>query len=357
MNENVVQPVRVVLTTAPTAGAIALLQLHGQGAAAMLARLTGATDWPAGRCRLVDLAGVDEGLAVALRGDWAQLMPHGGVRVVERLVERLVELGAVWEQEPDARAVYPEAGSALEAEAMAAIARAASPAAIDLLAAQTALWQEVAAGRREVDRAAMARRSEVLDQLIEPATVVVVGRPNVGKSTLTNRVLGRAASVVADLPGTTRDWVAGLAEVKGQGGVEVAVRWFDTPGLRVEADEIEREAIQLARQVVAEARVLVAMRDVRSDWPEAGALPRAADVWVVNKADEGADVLEPAGAGTREDPLRISALRDVGVEWLEAMVVAALGLGEVGEELWAFSPTLKRWANGEAVEISAYAGG
>ncbi|NJL31882.1 MAG: GTP-binding protein [Phycisphaerales bacterium] len=57
--------------------------------------------------------------------------------------------------------------------------------------------------------------------------VVVAGQPNVGKSTLMNKMLGRSASLVADLPGTTRDWVAGWVELEG-----VALHWMDTPGLR-----------------------------------------------------------------------------------------------------------------------------
>src|SRR5690606_21485216 len=92
-------PCRVTVATAPQPGAVGLLQLHGPGAAVLAAALCDRPLPGAGRAGLRDLGGIDEGLAAALREDWGQLMPHGGPRVVQRLVERLVELGAVYETE------------------------------------------------------------------------------------------------------------------------------------------------------------------------------------------------------------------------------------------------------------------
>ncbi|MEX1017321.1 MAG: GTPase [Phycisphaeraceae bacterium] len=356
------------LTTAATSGAVAIVQLHGRGVPTTLHALTGRTDWRAGRVHLARFDDIDEGLAVCLRDDWAQLMPHGGPRVVERLLDRLIALGARYEATPDARTLYPEAESETEAESLATLARAASPAAVDLLLAQPALWERWRAAsadaRESADR--IARRSDVLDRLVDPPTVVVVGRPNVGKSTLTNRLAGRAMSIVADLPGTTRDWVAGVVELRSAFRVPrfalsdsatstntrnaepetrnsfIAVRWFDTPGLRGSADAVEQSAIALARQVVAQADVLVAMRDGVSDWPAAD-LPREPDVWVVNKVDEATvDGGEDAGAAA-DRPLAISAERGYGVEALERRALSVLGLMEAGvtEGPWAFSVRLR----------------
>ena len=325
----------VVLTTARQPGAIALIQLHGDGAAALLRAVTGRTDWPRGRLQLVRFGEIDEGLAVLLDAHWAQLMPHGGPRVVQRLADRLIERGAVYDREPSARALYPEADSDIEADALATIARAASPAAIDLLAKQPALWRE--AVRFGVDAAALRDRSAVLDQLVDPPTVVVVGAPNVGKSTLTNAILGRSVSVVADLPGTTRDWVAGVAEL-GAGSRAVAVRWLDTPGLRM-TEGVERRAIELAQRVVRDASVLLAMRDGETDWPGEVDLPREPDVWVVNKVDDG--TVDGDGA-SRDEPLAISAANERGLDALAGRVLRTIGLADVGgEELWAFSPPLR----------------
>jgi len=282
-------------------------------------------------------------------------MPHGGPRVVRRLVDRLIELGAAYVEQPDTRAIYPEASSALEADALATIARAASPAAVDLLLAQAELWK-CPDWKEKSDN--ILTRSRVLDQLINPPGVVVVGRPNVGKSTLTNRVLGRAASLVADLPGTTRDWVAGLAELawrSPENGADrdadaalrrsVAVRWMDTPGLRRSDDPIETQAIAMAHSVIESAAVLIAIRDPVIDWPEPQALPRTPDIWVMNKTDTlPPHTMSEGDEGQSADrPLWISASSGHGLEQLERWVLRSLGFVEEPQtpEIWAFSSTLR----------------
>jgi tRNA modification GTPase len=376
MIERSLADARVTLVTAAAPGAVAIVQVTGPGAIDLLRQATGVGDWPIGRIRLADLAGVDHGMAVALPDDdyqlpAAQLMPHGGPRVVQKLIDRLIELGATYDPDPPARQLYPEAASDLEADALAAIARAASPAAVDLLAAQPRLWREEAkaikqqsnkavdqsGGRRREDcllscsTAQLLSRSATLDMLIYPPTVVVIGRPNVGKSTLTNRVLGRSASVVADLPGTTRDWVAGLAELvpsltcgashSGPTSGGMAVRWLDTPGLRDSDDTVERRAIALARRVIADADVLIAMRDPQLDWPGDADLPRPPDLWVLNKMDDPAAISQDGGRSPRT-PLPISARHDRGIDRLQRLILERLELPDLSRDtLWAFSPTLK----------------
>lgn len=265
--------------------------------------------------------------------------------MVRRIVDRLIEWGVTVAAEADPVAVYPEAEDEIEAHALAAVARAASPAAIDLLLAQPGRWREwlkKPANQREAAESILAR-SRVLDRLIEPATVVVVGRPNVGKSTLGNRMLGRAASLVADLPGTTRDWVGGLAMLD-----EVVVRWLDTPGLRETEDPVEAAAMELARGVIAGAEVVVAMRDPGTDWPEEASLPRRVDVWVVNKVDQLSDDRDVASLGVEgQMPVGISAKTGQGVDGLTRRVLERLGLADVsrladeGDGVWAWSGAMR----------------
>jgi tRNA modification GTPase len=359
----------LVITTAAQPGAVALLQLHGPAAAHLLRQLTAQPHWPPARLRLADFAGIDRGLAVLLHQNWAQLMPHGGPRVVRKLVDHLLDLGAVYEPQPDALTAYPEADSAIEADALAAIAHAASPAAIDLLAAQPALWRERlithASPLSAAEQNEILARSRLWDRLIDPATVVVVAKPNVGKSTLTNRMLGRSASIVADLPGTTRDWVAGLAELlpppttdsRQTAASAVAVHWMDTPGLRDTNDPIERQAIHLARHVLRDAQVLIAMRDPTTDWPSGDDLPRQPDLWAINKIDMTVanEPPAPGDATSPHQPLPISAERDWGLPALQQAVLRVLELDRLqSPALWAFSPTLRLAMQGRAENLPAY---
>ena len=292
--------------------------------------------------RLVNFADIDAGLAVLLRADWAQLFPHGGPRVVQKLCARLVELGATSPPDQRARAIYLEAGSDLEADMLATLAQAASPAAIELLLAQPSLWKKaLLAWRNEVTSlpaiAQVLDRSAILDRLLAPPAVAVVGRPNVGKSTLSNRILGRNASIVADMPGTTRDWVAGLAEIHS-----VAVRWLDTPGLRHSDDAMEQQAITLALDVIQHADLLIALRDPKLDWPELASLPRKPDLWVMGKCDLAAISINAGSGSTSSDPLPVSAVTGTGIDQLELAVLQQLQLADPPRATWAFSSALRK---------------
>jgi len=360
---------RLSLTTANTPGAVAILQLRGERAVRTLEQLTGKTEWQAGVVRLCDFAGIDEGLAVVTtsptdqKDHAVQLMPHGGLRVVQLLIAYLVEnLGCEVGNNPAPLDLYPEAASAIEADMLDTIAKAHSPGAIDLLADQPKRWRAFAAqppGSRaaQLDRVAAQTRS--LNQLIHPPTVVVVGPPNVGKSTLTNALMGKTVSLVADQPGTTRDWVGGLVELDG-----VAVRWMDTPGLRDSDDAIEQRAIVLARKAIAEAVVLIAMRSPDTPWPEMNALPRVPDLWVMNKADQLEDGGAPgaqsnglASGLATDHPLLLSAINDQGLSNLQTRVTEVLGLSGIDVGIpWAFSSTLRQWLDNPTQELGGYLG-
>ncbi|MBB6428919.1 GTPase [Algisphaera agarilytica] len=310
--------------------------------------------WEVGRLRLCHFADIDEGLAGRISETTAQLMPHGGLRVVQKLEAWLKAHAVQPATDIDTQTLYPEAASPIEADMLHAIATAASPAAIDLIAQQPARWRTWLSS----DPKSEIPNPKSLQHLLTPPTVVVVGRPNVGKSTLLNRLVGRSASVVADLPGTTRDWVGGLVELVPEGGDPtrgaVAVRWLDTPGLRDSDDTVEQRAIQQARSVVASADVLVLMRDPENDWPEVAELPREPDVWVVNKADAVGEAWDG-----RADAILVSAQNGEGITALTHAVLETLGVMEIERDPpWAFSPWLVEWnkRGGDAGELMAYLG-
>lgn len=344
---------RVTLATANTPGAVAILELHGPGVRSVLQRLTGRERWQVRRASLCGFCSIDEGLAILIDEHRAQLMPHGGPRVVQILVEHLTtQLGCTYEPSPDPRVMYPEANSPIQADMLHAIARAASPASIDLLAAQPAVWASLLKhkGLAHDRRLEILERSDTLDKLISPPTVVVAGPANAGKSTLTNTLMGRMASIVSDLPGTTRDWVGGLVELNARGAA-IAVHWIDTPGLRESDDAIEQRAIALARQQIEHADVLIAMRSSDQSWPAHAALMREPDLWVVNKVDD-AGVPEVSEGLRRELPLRISAELGNNLFRLQSLVIERLGLSVLTPDLpWAFSSTLKAWCSGEPIAL------
>ena len=357
-------PTTAFLATSSGPGAVGLIQLHGPSIVSFLAQIAGVAQLPQQRIRVVDLAGFDQGLAVRLREDWAQLMPHGGPRVVSKLLDRLAALGVEVAPPRSSRSIFPEAQSDLEADMLLCLSQAASPVAVDLLLAQPRLWRLWLDRPQQLDAQAILEYSKRMTRLIDPATVVVIGKPNVGKSTLTNVMLGRSVSMVADLPGTTRDWVAGLAQVNDRStpnpSASVTVRWMDTPGLRTSDDPIETNAILLARCVIEQADVLIALRDPATDWPDLDGLRRVPDLWLINKIDEldTRDVGIP-GDGTRGAPLGISVLHRRGLDHVQQHIMWVLGLSDllptVFESPWAFSEPLQALLErGQGDELRRY---
>ena len=243
----------VRLLTPAAAGPIAILQLEGNPAD-LFARLA-LRPVPFGGVALRDLLGIDRGLVTHPAPDHIQLMPHGGIAVVRQLLAALALRGIPQAATADPRAIYPEARSEIEAHALHALARAASPLAIDLLLDQPRRWSRAGAtSDPALDR--------VLARLLDPPVVVAIGPPNVGKSTLTNALAGRAVSIVADLPGTTRDHVGVTIDLAG-----LVVRWVDTPGLRDTTDPIESEAAAAAAEVARHATLLVLCGDPSTPAP------------------------------------------------------------------------------------------
>jgi len=148
--------------------------------------------------------------------------------------------------------------------------------------------------------------------------VALVGRPNVGKSTLFNRMIGERTAIVEDLPGTTRDRLYGEYEWRGR---DVAV--VDTGGIVPGTDEDVSESVyEQARLAIDEADVLVFMVDLRAgitpvDQDIADLLRRTSKpiILVVNKADnlkqEGEAVeFHALGLG---DPFPLSAGRGLNI--------------------------------------------
>lgn len=90
--------------------------------------------------------------------------------------------------------------------------------------------------------------------------IAIVGEPNVGKSTLLNKLLNEDRAIVSEIAGTTRDVIEDTMVINGY-----EFRFIDTAGIRESSDEIESKGIELALQKVSKARAVLYLFDARSD--------------------------------------------------------------------------------------------
>lgn len=313
---------RVATPAAP--GAIAVVEIGGDAAGALEA--IGVRGIDAGCVGLRDIAGVDECVVARFGERFAVVTPHAGAGVVREICGVLASAGIERVDLPDAVAAHPEAADLTEALMLEALPNAESPAAVDVLLAQPGRWRAWDDRRHPIE--SVRRVSRVLDRLIRPALVVAAGRPNVGKSTLTNALARSAVSIVADEPGTTRDHVGVSLELPTRFG-GVVVRWVDAPGVRESADlggEIEAEAVRLARAVISAADLVVICGDSASGFAPAAELgvPAGAPIlYVATRCDlgvaEGAEIETAAktGVGVEElaDAVRRVVVPDEALEW------------------------------------------
>ncbi len=90
--------------------------------------------------------------------------------------------------------------------------------------------------------------------------VALVGKPNVGKSSLMNYILKESRAIVSKIPGTTRDVIREDATIDG-----ILFRLYDTAGIRVSEDEIEKEGVLRSREVVKNSDLVLFINDVEQD--------------------------------------------------------------------------------------------
>jgi len=147
----------------------------------------------------------------------------------------------------------------------------------------------------------------------EGFSLAIVGRPNVGKSSLFNRLLEQDRAIVTDIPGTTRDLVSETASVEG-----IPVKFVDTAGIREGQDTVENLGIERSYQAMADADLTVVVIDssVPLEAADEALIQRAQgkSLMVANKCD-----LAPSSVG-----LRVSALTGEGIPELRRAIVDAI---------------------------------
>lgn len=166
--------------------------------------------------------------------------------------------------------------------------------------------------------------------------LAIVGRPNVGKSSVFNRLVGSDRAIVTDLPGTTRD---ALYESTSIGGVPV--RLIDTAGIRETSDVVESIGITRSRSAIADADITLLVLDgsqalTADDERLLESVPAPRRIIAVNKSDLPNHLYEAtvkaAGAPLAEcDVAAISALTGSGFDELTARIFARLSGDEAVE--------------------------
>ncbi len=157
--------------------------------------------------------------------------------------------------------------------------------------------------------------------------VVLVGRPNAGKSSLLNRLSGEDTAIVTEVAGTTRDILRESIDIDG-----LPVELVDTAGLREQAGPIEAEGMRRAREAMANADAVLWIQDVAGAPAESLDEPIPEEIPVVvvrNKIDLSG---EAAGVDPDDDRLiRLSASTGTGVDSLRECLRRLAGAGDAGE--------------------------
>lgn len=164
------------------------------------------------------------------------------------------------------------------------------------------VWPDIAALKSEIDQHIQGVKWG--ETIRDGFRVAMVGAPNVGKSTLLNRLADRDVAIVSDRPGTTRDSIEVRMDIGGH-----LVRVVDTAGLRETEDEIESEGIRRSLQMAESSDLILLLDDGKTDLPER--LPNVAIIRIQTKSD-----IRDVNDSLDGDSLALSAITGDGLRAL-----------------------------------------
>lgn len=283
------------------------------------------TDPRDGSCIDEVLVSVMRGPGTYTREDIVEVNCHGGAVAQQRVLSLFLERGArlATPGEFTRRAFLNGRIDLAQAESVAQIISAKTEAGLKMAVAQLegSLSQRLAEIRRailrvlasveadidfsdedieELDRAAaqteLSQIRQEMGDLIDSAFLgrvlsqgvrtAIVGKPNVGKSSLLNALLMRERAIVTEIPGTTRDTIEEIINVRG-----IPLQLIDTAGLRPAGDEVEQIGVDRTRQAVREADLILclfdgACREDDHDRALLTSIPVEKAIYVINKSDK-----------------------------------------------------------------------
>ena len=364
----------VAVATPAGRGGIGVVRVSGALAPAIAMQIAGRTPEPRSALHAVfrDARGeaIDEGIALYFPAPHSytgeavlELQGHGGPVVMQALLAACLDAGArLAEPGEFTRRAFLEGKLDLaQAEAVADLIDAASREAarsalrslsgefsaaigalqtglVELRALTEAMLdfpeEEVDGLHRDDAAARLAAVRSTLDHILSKSRqgsllrsgihVVLAGRPNVGKSSLLNRLAGDERAIVAAVPGTTRDALRESIEIDG-----VPLVVVDTAGLRVSSDAVERMGIERTERELARADAAILILDATRAADEPPPIPPGlARIEVYNKIDLVPGFTPPRGA------LALSAKTGEGIDALRAAILRVAGWSSTGEPVY-----------------------
>ena len=173
-----------------------------------------------------------------------------------------------------------------------------------------------------------ANEGQILRRGIRAA---ILGRPNAGKSSLLNQLLGRDRAIVSPIPGTTRDTIEETANIRG-----IPVVFIDTAGLREAGDEIEVEGIRRSRESLAAAELILHVVDASqpltpADGHYLAEFSGKKRIVVLNKTDLPSQSKLPSLPDV--PAINVSCLNGQGIEALKDAIKQLVWSGEITAEM------------------------
>lgn len=327
---------------------------------------------------------VDEVMLVLMRAprsytceDVVEIQSHGGYVIVQKILHLVLRVGARLAEpgEFTKRAFLNGRIDLLQAEAVIELIRGKTEAAVALAQHQREgiLSKRIAAAKdgiisslafieayldfpeedielpaiRDIEESVRASRA-LLEELLqgfnqgrvlrEGVSVLIVGKPNVGKSSLLNTLLKEKRAIVTSIPGTTRDIIEEVVNING-----LPVTLLDTAGIRDSGDEIEQEGMKLTMEKIPLADLILFVVDLSREFDNEdkliyGSILSKPYLVVANKTDL-AEVLRLPEQLDGSSLIRISARDGDGIESLREAIYSRFIQGEAldGRDFTALS--------------------
>ena len=189
---------------------------------------------------------------------------------------------------------------------------------------RTQLAEMLKDATREVEQ--LCESFQLGNAIKEGVATAIIGEPNVGKSTLLNRLVGEERAMTSDIAGTTRDTIEAMCNIDG-----VVFRFIDTAGLHDTQDQLEQMGIERTHRAIEQAQIVVLMTDAESENnTEISDISKDKTlIRVVNKIDRYADSQRYRTAEISNDTIYISAKNGEGVDVLRQRLRAAIDTDSV----------------------------